>query len=448
MYKTILLSFIALTTLTSCTQHVTANNVMLSGFWFGGITHDSVKIGVLLGEESINPVTVFVEDIEGTSRFTSESIEGISGIVRFGNLRPDTTYTYGITSLGILGSFTTLKPTPHSFSIVASSCASTGSTHEVFKAINEENPSLFLHLGDLFYEDIHLNDPRLFIAAYEKVFASKLQQKLLRHIPIAYTWDDHDYGPNNSGKDSPSREAAQESYRNTVPSYTLHDDQGIYQSFVVGRVLVILTDTRSFRDDYTLPNSLPKTMLGLKQKIWFKGQVQRVNNDPGIELVIWANSVPWIGSSDVDGDWVDSWWRYEQERRELANFFVQNKIDKKMIIVGGDAHMVAIDDGTNSNFSDNPTLRGPLVFQVGALDQTPSVKGGPYSHGAYPGGGQYGIIQITDHGTGEIPVTLTGIRVDPSNGDTTSLVSLNRTFVAFDYSDLTQKMFLPLMRQR
>jgi hypothetical protein len=47
------------------------------------------------------------------------------------------------------------------------------------------------------------------------------------------------------------------------------------------------------------------------------------------------------------------------------------------------------------------------VLHAAALDRPGSVKGGPYSHGAFPGGGHYGTLDVVDTGT-SIEVTMSG----------------------------------------
>ena len=79
-------------------------------------------------------------------------------------------------------------------------------------------------------------------------------------------------------------------------------------------------------------------------------------------------------------------------------------------MVSGDAHMVAIDDGTNSDYASGGGAGFP-VLHAAALDRPGSVKGGPYSDGAFPGGGQYGILAVDDRADG-VTVTLAGRRWD------------------------------------
>ena len=82
-----------------------------------------------------------------------------------------------------------------------------------------------------------------------------------------------------------------------------------------------------------------------------------------------------------------------------------------LVMVSGDAHMVAIDDGSNSGYARDGTPGFPLLH-AGALDRPGSVKGGPYSEGAYPGGGQFGRLEIRDDGGDAVDIVMSGHRWD------------------------------------
>jgi phosphodiesterase/alkaline phosphatase D-like protein len=117
---------------------------------------------------------------------------------------------------------------------------------------------------------------------------------------------------------------------------------------------------------------------------------------------VWVNPSPWIGSPSLDGD---GWAAYSTERRELANFIADHDIGP-LLMLSGDAHMVAIDDGTNTDYSTNGGAGFPLLHAA-ALDRPGKIKGGPYSHGAVPGGGQFGMFEVDDHGA-TVHVRITG----------------------------------------
>ena len=127
-------------------------------------------------------------------------------------------------------------------------------------------------------------------------------------------------------------------------------------------------------------------MLGQNQKEWFKRQLEDAAQ---YDLVVVANSVPWIAVPDPDDD---HWGAYPAERQELATFLKQKNI-RNLCMISGDAHMLAADDGTNSGYAAGGGGGFP-VFQASALESKKSSKGGPYSHSTFPGRRQYGIVEI------------------------------------------------------
>jgi phosphodiesterase/alkaline phosphatase D-like protein len=216
-------------------------------------------------------------------------------------------------------------------------------------------------------------------------------------------WDDHDFGANDADGTSPSRPAALSTYRENVPHYGLAGpDAAIYQAFTVGRMRVIVTDVRSARSPATDLDDANKTMLGAEQKAWFKQELLEAGKTH--EVVLWVNSVPWISGATTN----DDWGAYATERRELADFIAANDLAEGLVMASGDAHMLAIDDGTNSDYSAAGDAAFPILHAA-ALDRPGSTKGGPYSEGAIPGGGQFGLISVEDDGGEQIDVTLTGL---------------------------------------
>lgn len=289
------------------------------------------------------------------------------------------------------GSFTTAPEGPASFRFVAGSCARTNSNGAVFDAMTREEPLFYLAVGDIHYRNIDDDDENLFRGAYRQLLRQPGQAELYRNVPISYTWDDHDYGPNDSDADAAGQSAARAVYREMVPYHDLvaEGDAPIHQAYTIGRVRFVLTDTRSERTD--------ESMLGQAQLDWLIGELVEASRTHG--LVVWANSVPWVSASS------DSWGGWPRERRRIADALAEADVDN-LVMISGDAHMVALDDGTSTDFSTAGAGGFPLL-QAAALDRPGNVKGGPYSDGAFPGGGQYGVIDIDDDGE-TIEVTLSG----------------------------------------
>jgi phosphodiesterase/alkaline phosphatase D-like protein len=337
-------------------------------------------------------------------------------------LKPDTEYEYTISTgsnkrKSVKGSFKTFPEGVFSFKIALGACAETGSESRVFTEIKNQDPLFYLQLGDIHYGDIGANCVNSFDSVYQKVFTSSTQSALYQRVPLAYMWDDHDYGPNNSGLDNPCRREAIESYKKYIPHYPLafNDTEGpVSQKFEVGRIVFVLTDLRSQKDK-PVYNQCERTKAGSNfgtedHLLWFFDVLKQAKSEG--KAVAWVNSIPWInmpGGPNYKCNEVDNWGGYPEERQVIANFIKENSIP--VFILSGDAHMIAIDDGTNSDYA---TGKGaPIkVFQAGALDRPGSYKGGPYSHGYKASGGQYGVMDVIDIGGEDIYIQWTAYDVN------------------------------------
>jgi alkaline phosphatase D len=378
--------------------------------WVGGVTARSAVIKARVSPGG-GRVTLSLA-VAGGAQAPQERHDGSpdsSGIVSFevDGLSPARRYDYRVEAAGsaaVTGSFRTFGEGPWSFRLAFSACAETGSASPVFDAIRAARPDLFIHTGDIHYEDITRNEPERFRAAFDAVMGSPAQSRLYRSVPIAYTWDDHDFGGNGSDASSAAGPAALAVYRQFVPHYTLEGDgrMGIHQAFTIGRVRVIMSDSRSQRTSSRIAPQR-RSMLGPAQLTWLKDQLSRAADAP---LVIWVNTVPWIASP---GSGSDNWGSYSREREEIANHIDALGLTGRLLMLSGDAHMVAIDDGTHSNYATGTGRgqRGFVVMHAAPLDRRTSEKGGPYSHGMSRERGQFGLVDVTDDGQ-QLSVELSG----------------------------------------
>ena len=341
----------------------------------------------------------------------SESSDFLSK-TKFSGLRPGIKYNYQIfsanaTSLIASAFFTTFDNHPLSFKVVFGSCSETGSNSPIYKTISDENPLFYLQIGDLHYENIDSNCKERFQQAYNSVFTSPLQADLYKTLPLVYIWDDHDFGPNNSDASNPCKKESIVAYRSHVPHYPLIFDKQndpITQAFEVGRVVFLLTDIRSqkIRPEYKdCERTKVGTNFGSELHLqWFLNAM--LNAKKAGKVVAWVCSYPWInapGGPNYKCQESDNWGGYPEERQRIANFIKQHDI--QVFILSGDAHMVAMDDGTNSDYAQGGGA--PVkVFHSAALDRPGSYKGGPYSQGYSKEKGQFGIIEITDNGNAEV----------------------------------------------
>ena len=382
----------------------------VSWVWSGAVTSTSASVRAKPNVEfdQTNLILSTSDDLSDPRSISPADPSGEVIGFNFDELEPNTEYFYALEFDGVIddvrtGQFRTFPDDASSFTFAVGACARVGSNGRVFDEILAQDPLFYLVAGDLHYGDNGRDDVERYQEVMDLTLTRPAQAELYRSVPIAYMWDDHDYGGNDSGGSSPSRNAAMSNYREYVPSYGLSGvESAIYQAFSVGRVRIIMTDARSARDldDDGGDDGIP-SMLGTEQKAWFKKEIVNASEDHA--LVVWLNPVPWVAESQL---LADNWGGYEEERTELADHIANNEIDN-LLMISGDAHMVAIDDGTNTDYSTAQSGGFP-IFHTAALDRNGSIKGGPYSEGAVDGPGQFGTVEVIDDGD-SMEIVLTGL---------------------------------------
>ena len=377
--------------------------------WTGGVTDDSVTVRARTRRDA-QEVRLLLSQADGSGSIVVPAVRSAGDERVFAatatGLQPGTDYSWQVEVDGRVdplreGSVRTFPLGPASFTLAVGSCALTGSNGAVFDAIAATDPLLFVVSGDYLYANIDRDDVQRFRDSYAASLRAPGQAALFARVPVAYVWDDHDYSGNDGDRDAVSRAAAHRAYDESVPHYPLllGADEPVLQAFTVGRVRVVLTDNRSARSPATTPDGPGKTMLGVPQRERLLAELRAADR---YAAVIWVNPSPWVSPPRAGAD---DWGGYAWERTLIADAIATEKVDN-LVMVGGDAHMVAYDDGTNTDFSTRGGAGFPLLHAA-ALDRGGGVKGGPYSGGTFPGGGQFGTVTVQDDGT-TTQVTLTG----------------------------------------
>ena len=80
---------------------------------------------------------------------------------------------------------------------------------------------MVLQVGDIHYAGMGGGNSRLFKAAYHELFKSKQMRNLYENNNIAYTFDDHDTGRDDSDGTKNSTAEANLAYREVFPHYEL-----------------------------------------------------------------------------------------------------------------------------------------------------------------------------------------------------------------------------------
>lgn len=198
-----------------------------------------------------------------------------------------------------------------------------------------------------------------FKAKYDEL-GKKPEFNLLWHtMPVIATWDDHDFGWNDIGKEYPyiqeSKALFLDFWREPNKSERRKRD-GIYASYTFGetgqRTQVILLDMRTFRDnlkpwkdpvdrdptqfyypmDYAPHDSTAPTLLGETQWKWLK----KVLEQPA-DLRI-------IGSSTQFGithNGYEAWANFPHEQERMAKLIKSTKAEG-LLFISGDVHYAEV----------------------------------------------------------------------------------------------------------
>ena len=375
-------------------------------------------------------------NVVSTSDLTELDKNYLHAKLKVNGLASGTLYFVGFELNGILkterGRFRTPAATPHNFSFAFGSCWNHTWPDNRFIFNNISNKAdngeidFFFHLGDIHYADIEVNNEGLFHKEIAWLRPNDSRAKLMTRMPMYYMWDDHDYGPNNSSSNSPSRPTALKFFRNTVPvtceSSVLSD--GVYYSFIRGRVRFIVTDVRSERTpagnewDPVIPPE-DRYVLSPKQEQWFKSECLAAQSAG--QSIVWANTYPFV-TTNTDDHRSDSWGAFHLYRQQLVDWMSANNLNNRIVIIAGDMHALAYDDGTSTS-----NVGALKVCHAAPLDTGTSQKGGPYLLGPITTTRtQYGLMDVTDAGTGNITFRFRGISVSESSAAET--VGIDQTF--------------------
>jgi hypothetical protein len=385
--------------------HPTSTTPALPGdvidwMWSGAVTDTSVTVRARTEDDAdevrlvVGRTTELADPVYSEPRSSEESAGHVVALTVDG-LTPDQDYYYALELDGQLyrgrvGHFATFPRGPASFTFAFASCARTGSNGVVYDVIRHQRPLFFLNHGDWYYGDVDRNDTNMVRRQYDANLASPAQAALYASTSFAYVWDDHDFGGNDADSTAVAKPATMEIFRSFVPHYPLRGgpESAIFQTFTVGDVRFILTDPRSSREP---PGEAPRSMFGEEQLGWLLDELAQADR---YGLVVWANGAPWVGEPDPTSD---RWPAFAEERTTIANAIADNGVDN-LLVISGDAHMLAYDDGTNTDYSDSGNAGFPL-FHAASLDRKGSIKGGPYTGPVIPGGGQFGLVTVRDDGT-------------------------------------------------
>ena len=224
---------------------------------------------------------------------------------------------------------------PGKFSFVFSACIREKYLGlNVFEKIEQFSPTFVALLGDQMYgdydgnlntledyiDDVNLRNKMLaegetilsdktvlqaFRNKYNRVFDDNFQ-KMASRFPLMATWDDHDFGKDNSDGTYQYKQVAKKVFKENYPAYPYEDEEGgIYYKFSISDIDVFVLDARWYRDPMQNADGEGKKMLGDKQLAWLfdglkgsKASLKIIFSSVSLRCII--SLIPSSGSNTVE----------------------------------------------------------------------------------------------------------------------------------------------------
>lgn len=227
--------------------------------------------------------------------------------------------------------------------IAFGSCNHQSLPQEMWLNMMDYKPDLFVFLGDNIYGDCKTVD--CIQNNYNKQLRKTYFLDFMEKVPIIGTWDDHEYGTDNSGIENPIKKESQKLFLDFIGeplNSPRRTQEGIYTSYTFGKegkkVKIILLDERYFREK---PGETAD-MLGELQWKWFENELN--NSDAQINL---------IGSSSqflVSGKTSDRWEQYPRSQKRMYDLIKASK-KQGVIFLSGDIHCAEMMQNTSTELN-------------------------------------------------------------------------------------------------
>lgn len=282
-------------------------------------------------------------------------------------------------------SISDLVSTDTSLVIAFGSCNHHDDPQTIWEPILQNDPDLWIWLGDNVYGDT--DDMNLLARKYRLQKENEEYRQFTEAVPVIGVWDDHDYGRNDAGKGYPHKEESMRlalDFLGEPKDSPRRKQEGIYAVYQYGnkqtRVKVILLDARYNRDTLLKEGKkyIPDAngdFLGEEQWAWLEKQLNGSNAD----IHIIGSGIQFI----PDRHPYEKWANFPSARERLFKL-VASSGAKGVIFISGDRHIAEISkkeiDGidypvyevtasglthssTNNTDEINPYRVGPLVNQ-------------------------------------------------------------------------------------
>ena len=221
-----------------------------------------------------------------------------------------------------------------------------GDAYQIFEKIYEVDPDVFIWLGDnVYYREPDWTSRTGMIHRWTHDRSIPELRPFLANIPSYAIWDDHDYGPNDIGRDFWHKKLATEVFGifNGNPTAGLPELPGIFSYFAWGDVHFYLLDNRTYRTVAKLnpePFGYEEQQLGKAQIDWLVESMKQNRNQSESSYPCTFHVVA-IGNQVLSPFPGDSLQRWEKEWQYLFDRLVAEEIHN-VIFISGDVHFAEV----------------------------------------------------------------------------------------------------------
>ncbi len=230
--------------------------------------------------------------------------------------------------------------------IAIGSCNKQSSEQHIWKVVEAQEPDLWIWLGDNIYGDTE--DMQVMLAKYQQQKGHPEYQTFRTNTPVIGTWDDHDFGVNDGGKEYAKKEESSQlmfDFLDVAQDEPARKRAGVYQSYVVGpdgqQVKIILLDTRWFRDPLVAASgneqryepNLTGDILGEAQWSWLEEEL--TNSNAQIHLI--GTSIQLI----PEEQYFEKWANFPTARKRFFELLEKTR-PARPILMSGDRHIAEL----------------------------------------------------------------------------------------------------------
>jgi len=231
-----------------------------------------------------------------------------------------------------------------------------GSHYEIFSSIHRQKPDFMVWMGDNTYtREADWNTRTGILHRYTHTRSLPELQPLLASTHHYATWDDHDYGPNDSDRSFWLKKTSLEAFKLFWGNPNFIFDEGVTGTFQWADVQFFLLDDRYYKspNDNTV---VERTILGQRQFDWLIDALS--SSQAAFKFMVVGGQV--LNPAKV----AENFSTYPEEREKLIRTITEAKIPG-VIFLDGDRHHSVLSkldrNGTYPlyDFTVSPLTAGP-----------------------------------------------------------------------------------------